>query len=234
MKKIYSGKTKDVFLCEDHTILLRFKDAVTGTEGTVDSGGNEVVGEVEGKGSASLSLTLHFFSFLEKSGVRTHCIGRGPGEATMRVRRARSFGLEVICRVKAWGSFLQRYGKFVSQGTPLHNLVEFSLKDDDRGDPFASEDTLTELGVASADQVCAMKNTAKRATSLIGAYLGEMGLELIDIKYEFGVIDGQVVLIDEVSGDSMRVAKGGKILGQKELAQAVLGFRGDQARRDLM
>ena len=52
MKKIYTGKTKDVFLKEDGNIVLRFKDSVTGSEGVIDSGANEVIGEVAGKGYA--------------------------------------------------------------------------------------------------------------------------------------------------------------------------------------
>ncbi|MGB4391708.1 MAG: phosphoribosylaminoimidazolesuccinocarboxamide synthase, partial [Bacillota bacterium] len=50
MKKLYTGKTKDVFLNADGNIVLRFKDSVTGTDGVVDSGANEVIGEIAGKG----------------------------------------------------------------------------------------------------------------------------------------------------------------------------------------
>ncbi len=69
-----------------------------------------------------------------------------------------------------------------------------------------------------------MKETARRATDLIvGGVLADRGLELIDIKYEFGVIDGKTMIIDEVSGDSMRVVKDGKVLLQNELYEALLG-----------
>ena len=64
LEKLYSGKTKDVFLQDDGNVLLYFKDAVTGAEGRIDSGANEVIGEVEGKGNASLRLTIHFFDLL--------------------------------------------------------------------------------------------------------------------------------------------------------------------------
>ncbi|OPZ49362.1 MAG: phosphoribosylaminoimidazole-succinocarboxamide synthase [Firmicutes bacterium ADurb.BinA052] len=68
-----------------------------------------------------------------------------------------------------------------------------------------------------------MKVTARRATSLIAGHVNERGLELIDIKYEFGEVEGQTMIIDEVSGDSMRVARGGQILLQTELEEALLG-----------
>jgi phosphoribosylaminoimidazole-succinocarboxamide synthase len=68
-----------------------------------------------------------------------------------------------------------------------------------------------------------MKATARQATSLIAGHLRERGLELIDIKYEFGEVDGQTMIIDEVSGDSMRVARHGQILLQTELEEALFG-----------
>ena len=72
MKKIYTGKTKDVFLKEDGNIVLRFKDSVTGSEGVIDSGANEVIGEVAGKGYASLRTTIYFFDLLKEAGIPTH------------------------------------------------------------------------------------------------------------------------------------------------------------------
>jgi len=127
------------------------------------------------------------------------------------------------CRVKAWGSFVRRYGDYVREGDPLPSLVEFTLKDDERGDPLITEDALVALNIASRETVDYMKSTARRATSLIAGHLGERGLELIDIKYEFGEVDGQTMIIDEVSGDSMRVAHRGQILLPTELEEAFLG-----------
>ncbi len=223
MHKIYAGKTKDVFLRDDGYVLLHFKDTVTGLGDTVDSGANEVIGEVAGKGRSSFNLTLHFFGLLHEAGIPTHFVSIGPGANTIVAKRARSFNLEVICRQKAWGSFVRRYGNYVREGDPLPSLVEFTLKDDERGDPLITEDALIALDIVSRAAIDYMKDTARRATALIARRLGERDLELIDIKYEFGEIDGKTTIIDEVSGDSMRVARDGRILLQAELAEAVLG-----------
>jgi phosphoribosylaminoimidazole-succinocarboxamide synthase len=227
LKKIYTGKTKDVFLKEDGNIVLRFKDSVTGSEGVIDSGANEVIGEVAGKGYASLRTTIYFFDLLKEAGIPTHYIGRGEqyghGADTIVVKRARSYNIEVICREKAWGSFVRRYGSYVKQGTVLPTLVEFTLKDDQRGDPLITEDALAALGIVTAEAVRYMKNTARQATAVIKLHLAQKGLELIDIKYEFGEVDGRTVIIDEVSGDSMRVAKDGRVLLQKELYAELFG-----------
>lgn len=222
MNLVYSGKTKEVYLLEDGNILLRFKDSVTGTGTQIDSGANTVIGEVPGKGSSSFRLTVHFFGLLGRAGIRTHFIGVGPRENTILVKKARSFKLEVICREKAWGSFVRRYGEYVREGAPLDSLVEFTLKDDQRQDPLITEDALVALNIASEEDVRHMKETSRRATSIVKAHLAKRGLELIDIKYEFGKVDGETVIIDEVSGDSMRVMRSGRILMQKELSRALL------------
>lgn len=221
-EKLYTGKTKDVFLENDGNILLYFKDAVTGTEGKIDSGANEVIGEVKGKGIASLRLTIYFFDLLQKAGIPTHFISAGPIENTILVEYAHSFDLEVICREKAWGSFIRRYGKYVKKGAPLPSLVEFTLKDDERSDPLITEDALAALNIITEETIKYMKDTTQKATTIIKDNLALHGLELIDIKYEFGKVKGKTVIIDEISGDSMRVMRDGKILLQKELARALL------------
>ncbi|HHW25896.1 MAG TPA: phosphoribosylaminoimidazolesuccinocarboxamide synthase [Firmicutes bacterium] len=223
MERIYSGKTKDVFLRDDGNILLKFKDTVTGTGDVIDAGSNTVIGEVSGKGNASLRLTVYFFDLLQKAGMPTHFISTGPEPNTLLVKRAKSFKLEVVCREKAWGSFIRRYGAYIKEGTPLPSVIEFTLKDDEREDPPINEESLVALGIVTEDQIRYMKESARKATAILKAHLAEKGLDLIDIKYEFGEVDGQTIIIDEISGDGMRVVKDGKVLLQKELAAALLG-----------
>ncbi len=221
MKKLYSGKTKDVFLKGDGNILLYFKDSVTGTEGAVDPGGDQVIGEIVGKGVVALKTTVYFFNLLRQWGIETHFIGLGSDFGhkanTLVVKRAKTFNVEVICREKAWGSFVRRYGKFVKHGAILPSIVEFTIKDDERGDPLITEDALVALGLVSKKSIQSMKQNVWDATEIIKGHLKAKDLELIDIKYEFGEVDGKTVLIDEISGDSMRVLKDDRVLSQTQL-----------------
>ncbi|NMB10688.1 MAG: phosphoribosylaminoimidazolesuccinocarboxamide synthase, partial [Firmicutes bacterium] len=102
------------------------------------------------------------------------------------------------------------------------SLVEFTLKDDERGDPLITKEALVALGIVDQGTVEYMEKTAQRVTALIKADLAAKNLELIDIKYEFGDVEGKPLLIDEISGDSMRVVKDGQVLLQNELAEAIL------------
>jgi len=223
MEKLLEGKTKTVFATDDGNILLKFKDDVTGTGDVMDPGGNTVVGKVEGKGNASLRLSKHFFEILQKSGISTHYISANIEDNTMLVKKAETFGdgLEFICRIKAAGSFIRRYGKYVKEGQPLDYLVEITLKDDMRQDPLINEEGVIKIGLMSDAQVKEAIYLTKKITKLVEGECKKHNLELIDIKLEYGKVDGKIVVIDEISGDNMRILKDGKPVLQKEFADIV-------------
>ena len=66
MKKIYTGKTKDVFELENGNYLLAFKDTVTGENGVFDPGANTVGLEIDGIGKQNLKMSKIFFEILRK------------------------------------------------------------------------------------------------------------------------------------------------------------------------
>ena len=68
-----------------------------------------------------------------------------------------------------------------------------------------------------------MKAQTLKITKIIADDLKSKGLDLYDIKYEFGYDkDGNVILIDEISSGNMRVYKDGKILTPFELTAEIL------------
>ncbi|HHY13157.1 MAG TPA: phosphoribosylaminoimidazolesuccinocarboxamide synthase [Thermoanaerobacterales bacterium] len=223
MKRIQKGKTKDILEAEDGNIQLLFKDDVTGTGNQIDPGGDSVVGKVEGKGNASLRISQHFFELLKDEGIPNHYIDVDFGKNTMLVKRAETFGagLEFVCRLKATGSFIRRYGKYASEGQELDYLVEITLKDDEKGDPLLNDDTIIQLNLMTKEEIEETKNLTKEITKLIKKECGNFDLELIDIKFEFGRIDGKIAVIDEISGDNMRVRKDGKPVMQNELWEII-------------
>jgi len=223
MELLYKGKTKDVYDLENGAYLLQFKDGATvGADGQLDPGGNAVGASIEGLGRASLRLTKYYFERINAAGIFTHYIDSDLNAGTMSVRPASQFGgkagIEVICRLKAAGSFLRRYGDYCAEGQDLDFYVEVSLKDDGRGDPMITKDALAMLGILSVGEYDDLAARAKQITAIIQGDLAAKGLTLYDIKLEFGQIDGKVALIDEFSWGVMRVFKGGKWLQPFELA----------------
>ncbi|MGI6711382.1 MAG: phosphoribosylaminoimidazolesuccinocarboxamide synthase [Bacillota bacterium] len=227
MKLIYSGKTKDVFDLGNGSYLLKFKDDVTGENGVFDPGANTVGLTITGAGQAGLRLTKFFFEVLKEKGVPTHYIDANIEEATMTVKPATIFGkgLEVICRYRAVGSFLRRYGMYAKEAQPLDAFVEVTLKDDERQDPPITEDALDMLGILSLEEYKVLKDLAKKIGNIIKEELAKKGIELYDIKFEFGRVgeEKQIVLIDEISGGNMRAYKDGQYIDPLKLEKLMLG-----------
>jgi len=212
MKLVYKGKTKDVYDNGDGNYLLQFKDDVTGTDGKFDPGANTVGLTIAGVSKSCVALTEFFFKKIEDAGIPTHYVSSDVEKAQMIVRPATMFGkgVEVICRLKAFGSFLRRFGDYCTKGQDLDFLVETTLKDDERGDPPISKDQLDMLGILTAEEYDVLKYLTQRITKIIKDEFAKKGAELYDIKLEFGRVDGEITLVDEISGGSMRVFKDGK------------------------
>lgn len=226
MKLVYTGKTKDVFELEDGNYLLKFKDDVTGENGVFDPGANTIGLTIEGVGKAGLRLTKFFYEKLNGLGIPTHFIDADLENGTMTVKKAAVFGkgLEVICRYRAVGSFLKRYGKYVEEGQHLDAFVEVTLKDDDRNDPPITEDALEMLGILSKEEYKILKGLTQKIGAIIKDELAQKGLELYDIKFEFGRIgeNKQIALIDEISGGNMRAYQNGRRVEPLDLEKLML------------
>jgi len=219
MKLVYEGKTKNVYELPDGNYFLKFKDDVTGVDGKFDPGANSVGLSIEGMGKTCVSLTKFFFEKIEAKGLSTHYISADPENACMTVKPATVFGkgLEVICRLKAVGSFLRRYGDYAKNGQDLDYFVEVTLKDNEREDPPITKDALDMLGILSSEEYETLKNLTKEITKIVKDELAKKGAVLYDIKLEFGRVDGKVALIDEISGGNMRVYKDGVIVDPLDL-----------------
>lgn len=222
----YKGKTKDVYSIDDEKVRLIFKDDMTGKDGKFDPGENQADIVVEGAGASSLALTTHFFQLLDEKNIPSHYISSNLEEGSMDVRRANIFGkgLEIICRFKATGSFLRRYDDYISEGDDLDAYTEVSLKNDEKGDPFISKEGLIQLGILTGQEYDQIINLTKQISRLVKEELAQKGLELYDIKLEFGrdAKSQDLMLIDEISGGNMRVYKDGQYLFPLDINQYVL------------
>lgn len=225
MKKVYVGKTKDVYQLDNGNVMLEFKDDCTGKDGVFDPGENTVGLKIEGIGRANLETSVMFFEILKNEGIKTHYVSANIENATMEVLPGKVFGkgLEVICRLVATGSFVRRYGDYIEDGTSLApGYVETTFKDDEKGDPLVTPDGLAALGVMSLEQYASMKEQTIKITNIVASELKKKGLDLWDIKFEFGYNGDEVILIDEIASGNMRVYKDGKIVDPVTLTKIIL------------
>lgn len=226
MKSVYQGKTKDVFDLENGTYLLKFKDDVTGVDGVFDPGANTVGLTMEGAGEAGLKLTKFFFEKINEAGIATHYVDADIANRTMTVLPATVFGegVEVICRYRAVGSFIRRYGKYAKDGQLLDAYVEVTLKDDDRNDPLITDEALAMLGIMTKEEYAVLVDMTRKIGRIVKDELAKKELELYDIKFEFGRVgeDKHIALIDEISGGNMRAYRGGEYIEPLTLEKIML------------
>jgi len=237
LNKIYEGKTKDVYQYRDDEILLYTKDETTGWWKTdaagnkyfeEDPGGNEVGPAVAGMGQKNLISSEYYFKKFIEADIPTHYIGCDIDENLMLVKAGQIFGqgFEAIIRFYAMGSLLRRFPGEYTEGQPMIDFFETTVKSDADNDPPITKEELDEQGILTESQYDQIKRVCRDAAEVIQADLIEEGLTLVDIKFEIGLIDGKIVLIDEVSAGVMRVAKGeisaANILNEEQLSKLLV------------
>lgn len=228
MEKLYEGKSKIVYAGEaPGTCIIRYKDTATAGNGAKKE-------DLPGKGKLNAEISNYIYQYLMDNGVKTHLL-KVIDDTTVLVKQAEIVMVEVIVRNVAAGSFSKKYG--VPEGTALKNtVVEFSLKSDELGDPMINDCQITALGVATQAELDELRAMSLRIDELMTALFAKAGIKLIDFKLEFGRVDGELVLCDEISPDSCRLwdaatdKKLDKDRFRRDLGNVLDGYRAVLAR----
>ena len=97
------------------------------------------------------------------------------------------------------------------------------MKDDEKGDPFIGKEALEILDLLTAEEHDMLVDSTKKIAGVVRDEMAKKGLELYDIKFEFGKSDGKIILIDEISGGCMRAYKDGEKVSPLEIEKILLG-----------
>lgn len=195
-EQLYEGKAKRVYATDDPKLyVVEYKDDATAFNG-------EKKGTIAGKGVVNNKMSNILFQMLEQNGVETHFVGELSGRETL-VKAVKIVPLEIIVRNVAAGSFSRRYG--VEEGRDLKcPTLEFSLKDDALGDPLINDSHILALGVATEEELAAIRDMALKVNELLKKYFLKINVKLIDFKIEAGRYEGRILLADEISPDTCR------------------------------
>ena len=197
-EQLYEGKAKKVYATDDEKLyIVSYKDDATAFNG-------EKKGTIADKGVVNNIMTNIVFELIEEAGVPTHFVEQLNDRETL-VKAVTILPLEVIVRNKAAGSFSKRYG--VEEGRELNiSPLEFSYKCDELGDPLINDDHIIALGIATKEDIKAVREYALKVNEIMKSFFLEIGLQLIDFKIEFGKTpEGEIILADEVSPDTCRL-----------------------------
>ncbi|HWQ66083.1 MAG TPA: phosphoribosylaminoimidazolesuccinocarboxamide synthase [Methanospirillum sp.] len=194
---LYEGKAKSIYRTENPDELkVVFRNDMTAFNGVKHD-------QFENKGRFNATASEFFMRLLEENGVKTHFISR-PAPDIMIVKRLEMIPLEVIVRNVAAGSMVKKYP--VKSGTVLPRpVIAIDYKDDERGDPMINDELIVALDILNPVELAAVKVVALQINDILCQFFDEYGIRLVDFKLEFGKTDGQILLGDEISMDSMRL-----------------------------
>lgn len=196
-ERIYEGKAKIVFRGPTGSLFHYFKDSATAFNAQKKA-------EFSGKGELNVALSSFIFEFLRSNGIPNHFI-RKVDERTFETQSLKMIPVEVVVRNRMAGSLARRLGE--KEGEILERpLLEWYLKNDEKGDPQVSEDLLVSFYKHPQADLNRCRELALKVNSVMEPLFKKANFILVDFKLEFGKnADGEVVLADEFSPDTCRL-----------------------------
>ncbi|MDY6862138.1 MAG: phosphoribosylaminoimidazolesuccinocarboxamide synthase [Thermodesulfobacteriota bacterium] len=200
LKKIDEGKTKIIYNYPENSkyVYMVFKDDITAGDG-------EKHDVISGKGKIDWHVNCDIFEFLKRMKVKTHYI-ESPEERVSIVRKLdKKINLEVVSRRVAAGSIL-KWGKDAPGTRYDPPITQFHYKDDMLHDPMLDQNYIDYLIKVKGSKIFSiMKDTNQNVFSILEKAFSSFNIQLVDIKLEYGLIDSEVYLIDEITGGSFRL-----------------------------
>jgi len=200
LNKLAEGKTKIIYEDPEDkgAVYMVFKDDITAGDGLKHD-------VITGKAQIDWQTNRDIFEYLNRKGVTTHYLS-SPQDKVSRVKKLdRKINLEVVTRRVAAGSILQ--WSDVEEGRRFEPLItQFHYKDDPLHDPMLDQSYIDFLirakGASEYNRMVELN--AETFVHLEQAFC-HFNIQLVDFKLEYGVINGEVTLIDEITGGSFRL-----------------------------
>ena len=190
---IREGKSKRIYATDDpDTAIEYFKDDAMAYHGLKR-------GRIWGKGEINNAISQTFFRLLTENGVPNHYIEPLDSRQSL-VRRCELVPVAIKVRNRAAGSMAERLG--LTEGRPLQPpVVEYILRGTDTEDPLVNMTHILALRLATREEIQQATEMALQVNDIIGRFMREIGIELIDFKLEFGRFHKQILVADEISPD---------------------------------
>lgn len=208
LQLLHRGKVRDSFRVDDRRRLIVVTDRISAFD-------LKIMTPIPGKGAVLNRLAAYWFAHTHDI-VPNHLIATVGSHGSL-VREAAPLKIEVVVRGYMAGSMARGYAKGIrsfsgvsvpeglTENGPLPSpIVTPTTKEENDREITAAE--LVAEGLVDAQTYAELERVALALFARGTALLAERGLLLADTKYEFGVVDGQIVLIDELhTPDSSRI-----------------------------
>jgi fusion protein PurCD len=207
LETIHVGKVRDSIRIDDKTRMIVVTDRISAFNKKIKT-------PIPTKGAVLNGITNFWFE-QTKHIIDNHIIEQVDDYITL-VKEAVPIRVEMIVRGYLTGSMWRGYqaGKrklsdaLVPDGMVKNQKFDSPILTPTTKDEFDTE--IDEKGILEAGLVSAaiyeqMKETALKLFTFASEFLLERGIILVDTKYEFGLLDGKLIIIDEMhTPDSSR------------------------------
>ena len=120
------------------------------------------------------------------------------------VKLVKIIPIEVVVRNYAAGSLVKRLA--FKRGEKLKKtLIELYYKYDELNDPIITDDHVILLNLAKEEELIKIKKISLKINNLLIKYFKKINFILVDYKLEFGTLNKEIILADEISPDSCRL-----------------------------
>ena len=200
LKKVAEGKTKIIYENpkDPKTAFMVFKDDITAGDGVKHD-------IIKGKALIDWKTNSDIFELLNRKGARTHYISSPKEKVTIVKKLDRKINLEVVSRRIAAGSIL-KWGT-ISEGTRFDPVItQFHYKDDPLHDPMLNDMYIDYIiKEKKGTEYAEMRRLNTEIFLHLERAFAQFDIQLVDMKLEYGIIEGIVYLIDEITGGSFRL-----------------------------
>lgn len=207
LETIHQGKVRDSIRIDDKTRMIVVTDRLSAFNKVLET-------PIPTKGAVLTGIANFWFS-KTKHIIDNHIIEQIDPSATL-VKEAIPIRVEMVVRGYLTGSMWRGYengqrtfsGVTVGEGLTKNQAFDTPIltpTTKDKDDTEIDEQGILAAGLVSQEIYTQMKEKALALFAFGSQFLQERGIILVDTKYEFGLLDGQLIIIDEMhTPDSSR------------------------------
>ena len=196
---VFEGNEKQVFATDvPDQVIFRYKDVTVAYN-------NIKRARFKGKGALNSQISALLLNYLNENGVETHYIS-SLGNQEQLCRMIEIIPLQVVVHNRIAGTLAYRLG--VEEGfKPSNTIIDLRYNNDLLEDPLINRDHAVALGLATYQELDGMYDIARRVNDLLKPLFHKAGIELVDMKLEFGraADTGAIIISDEISPDTCRL-----------------------------
>ena len=202
MKFLGSGKVKDIYDLEDGTILFKFSNRVSAYDVKFKE-------DIPKKGEVLCKFAEFWFNELQ---VSNHFVKRN-SDTEIIVKKMEMLQIECVVRGYLYGSLFNRWEKGeikLQKGTKTKLAAKllkpiFDPTTKSTHDIPIDKDTAIRKGLVNEEQYDWLSKTSIDIYQQMENIAEKSGFILADLKLEFGMLDGNIVLGDSIGPDEYRL-----------------------------